>query len=246
VAEALDALAGLPPTVLELGPGDYLHRVSEEMNLRFAADVGSTEFRAQVRMSTEQWLRADGSGERRSYIQDVTYPSPQDERGWAQLGGPAVGQTERTRFVDDPSVLVDPSEIPADPRALLSALRDGSIRPTGGEDAGVFELIGELLAQGNLPPTTRSALLEAAAQLDGVRLLGTAADPLGRQGEAFSVQATSSAIRLLFDPRGGALLAIERLEPAADGSWEVVDWQAFLSTDVVDRIPPGPGADQAG
>ena len=245
-AEALDALAALPTTGLDLGPDDYLYRASEELNLTVAETIGSEEVRAHVRMSTEQWLRVDGYGERRSFIQAVTYPTSADEHGWTQLGPPLVGSTVRTRFTAGQSLLVDPDDIPTDPEVLVSALRNGSIRSTGGDDAGVFELIGELLAQGNLPATTRSALLEAAAELDGVRLLGSAADPLGREGEVFSVRTPNSEIRLVFEPRSGALLAIERLEPSPDDSWELVDWQAFLSADIVGRIPPWPEQGPAG
>jgi hypothetical protein len=249
-AKEFEALATIPTTALKLGPDDYLYRVSEELNLRASGSIESGgEVRAQVRMATEQWLRIDGSGQRRSLIEDVTFPTPEDERGWAQLGPsalPAVGETELDPLVEGEGLLVDIGEIPTDPVALLTSLRDGSIRDYGRDDASVFELIGDLLAQGNLPAATRSALLEAAGRLDGVRLLGTAADPLGRAGEAFSVQALNVETRLVFDPATGGLLAIETLSPLADGSWQITDWRAFLSTDVVDRIPPWPGADQAG
>ncbi|MEX0984906.1 MAG: hypothetical protein WD096_07625 [Actinomycetota bacterium] len=239
-ARALDDLAAVPYTALEPGSGEYLHQVSEEVRTEAQEVLGGGEVRAQVLLDVDQWLREDGSGEVRSVTRAVTFPSPEDERAWSESGGPPLpvaGRLVRDEFGPGEGPLVAAEDIPVDPDLLVTSLRDGSIAPYGQGDALAFALIGDLLAQGNLPGPTRTALLSAATTLDGVRLLGPDEDQLGREGESFSVRATNVETRLLFDPDTGGLLSRETYEQTPSGAWDLVGWQAYISVELVRRIP---------
>ena len=118
----------------------------------------------------------------------------------------------------------------------MTALTDGSIAPNGLSDGGAFAVIGDLLAQGNLPATTRAALLDAAAHLDGVRLLGSDEDPLGRPGENSPLKARTWR-RVWCSSADGTLLARETYVPTADGVMQLASWQAYLAVELVPRIP---------
>ncbi len=239
-ARALGELAAIPYAALVPGPGEYLHQVSTEVRTEAQEVLGGEEFRARVTLQVERWLHGDGSGELRSVVRAVTFPSPEDERAWSEPGAPplpVVGGVIRDEFGPGEGSLIAADDIPVDPDALVGALRDGSIAPYGATDADAFALIGDLLAQGNLPGPTRTALFGAAGRLDGVRLLGPGEDQLGRSGESFSVRAPNVETRLLFDPDTGVLLARETYEPAPSGTWDLVGWQAYISVELVRRIP---------
>ena len=224
----------------EPGPGEYLHRSTSEFLTEAHEVLGEGEFRVEVALDVDRWLSADGSGERRSVVRGVSFPSPEDERAWSEVGPPAmpvVGDVRRIVFGPGEGPLVNADDIPTDPDELVTWLRESSIDPDGPSDARAFALVGDLLAQGNLPAMTRAALLEAAAELEGVQLLGPDEDSLGRAGESFAVRSSNVETRLLFDPETGALLARETYEPSDSGTWGLVDWQAYLGVDLVARIP---------
>jgi hypothetical protein len=238
-ASALEQLAAIETPTLQPGPGEYLHRVSVEFRTETSEILGGDTFRVQVLLRTDQWLAADGSGEARTRVEEVSFPSAEDAHAWSDPGAPPLPVTGEHRspilFAPGEGPLIDPASIPLDPEALLAALRDGSIRPHAEGDANVFAQIGDLLAQGNLPATTRAALLDAASHLQGVTLLGRDEDPLGRLGEGFSVRSDTTETRLIFDPSSGELLAVETYEPPGRAA-TLVDWQAFRTYELVAQI----------
>jgi len=236
-ARALDRLASIDLPGSRPGPGEELHQVVRELRLEASEVLGDPqEFRVQVLLDIQRRLAADGSGEIREVVRGISFPTPEDEAAWSAPGAPplpTVGDVRGHDFAPGQSTHVDPSLVPTDPDEIVAQLRDGSLFPTGGEDAGVLEAIGELLGQGDMPQPTRQALLEAASRLDGIELLGTTEDPLGRAGETFSVTSGQLETRLVFDPRTGSLLAIEDRRPLSGGPWMLAGWTAYEPASIV-------------
>ena len=73
-----------PPLILygglEPGAEEYLHQTTTESIIQAHQVLEGEEFRLQVTRDVDQWLQADRSGERRSVVRSVTFPSPEDER----------------------------------------------------------------------------------------------------------------------------------------------------------------------
>ena len=238
-AKALGDLAAIQPNGLEPGAGEYLYRMSSELRTETSTVLGAGTYRIQVVLSIEQWIAADGSGERRSVVEGVGFATEADEEAWSEPGAPTlprVGDVRADTFGLGEGPYVAAAEIPLGADPLLSALRSGRIMANGGSEADVFRAIGDLLAQGRLPRATRAALLEAASQLEGIQLIGPVSDATGRPGEGFSVRTDNLETRLIFDPETGQLLARESLMPDADGAWRLVDREAFTSVEIVSEI----------
>ena len=183
--------------------------------------------------------RPVGRASFRRPVRDVPEPRRRANRVSARCDGPALcGEEETTRFHPGQGPLVAPDKFPIDPGELLTALTDGSIAPDGLSDGGAFAVVGDLLAQGNLPATTRAALLDAAAHLNGVRLLGSDEDPLGRPGESFAAQGSNVETRLLLI-RTRESLARETYLPTAEGVMQLASWEAYLAVEWSRGYPPG-------
>ena len=238
-AESLRDLAAIRLTGLEPGSDQYLHRTSTELRTEVSHLLDGGELRVQVLLSMDLWIAADGSGERRSVVEEVRFATDADEAAWSEPGAPPpphVGDVRRDTFGPGEGPYVPTGDVPTDPHELLDSLRSGRIAGRGVGDAGVFALIGDLLAQGNLPQETRASLLEASGRLDGIRLLGSVNDPIGRPGQGYAVRTGNDETRLVFDPGTGELLAREHYMPDTSGTWHLVGWEAFTSASIVSEL----------
>jgi len=157
---------------------------------------------------------------------------------------------------------LDPARLPTDPTALgrLIATRQlyaqiagqrVSAYPLPAGAGGSFTIIGDLLRATELSPALRSALYTVAATLPGVRVLGTAVDPLGGRGLSLAMPVDvpkgqpAERDELIFDPRTSALIGeartLTRGDPGHDLPAGTTSWSAY-ATRVVDSLPAKPPA----
>jgi hypothetical protein len=218
-------------------PGEYLLIRSEELRRESFGTIGiegSFQFLTRLRVST--WVAQERSGFRREAVLSSVI-SDADRQAWVDAGRPTF-EIPRTHTYRPGEVPIhDVTGLPADPQALLRALRSGAVveRPRGDDE--VFIVIGEILAQGVASPQLRSALFEVAARLDGPVLVGQVQDPLGRPGTAVDLPSGGSRTRLVFDSESAQLLAIEVYEPGAGEQMELHSWIAPQPTIVADDAP---------
>ena len=226
----------------DLAPGEFLLTRTDELRTEgnsFLDSGVSITVVSRVRVST--WIAGDGSGFRRTEVISSDFASPEDRRAWEEAGRPdvlpAAGEVREERYAAGAVTLFDTSELPTDPDRLLEALRSGAVVERASGDDQVFLLVGDILAFGNARAELRTALFEVAAKLEGVRLVGTVEDPLGRQGVAIYVDGANARTQLVFDPRTARLLAIADY-PIADGApGPLRSWIALLETTVVNSPP---------
>lgn len=222
---------------LVLGPDEFLLIRWEELRPEGITLVGETSYDLITRLSVSTWVTPDGSAFRRELVISSRFASEADRQTWVELGSPDLTLPRTYDYRAGQQPLHDVSDLPADPGRLLELLRRGDItqRPEG--DDQVFIVIGELLAQGDAPPEVQGALFEAAAQLDGVELIGDVNDPIGRRGVAVSIDGPAGRSQLVFDPDSAQLLAIEQYETAPDGEERFDWWIAPYPTVVVEEAP---------
>jgi hypothetical protein len=186
-----------------------------------------------VDKDVEEWISADLSGRRRETVVSVSFRTKEDRATWIEAGRPPLpepGEVLESLFAPGDLDYIPAQLVPADPPALEEALRNGSLGVRSQDGPGVFLLIGDLLAQGNLGQEQRMALLDVATDLEGIELIGTVTDPTGRLGLALSVEDGPVETELIFDEANGDLLA--SVSRDAQGEF----WTAYLATDVV-QVP---------
>ncbi|HEX3873393.1 MAG TPA: CU044_5270 family protein [Solirubrobacteraceae bacterium] len=102
-----------------------------------------------------------------------------------------------------------------------------------------LQTIAELLTA-PLPTAVRAALFRAVATIPGVTYTSSARDPLGRAGAAVTVGRGPGQVRLVFDPRTGALLA--NVEGSVSSSTVVVQGVVDSIRALPAGVAPVPGA----
>jgi hypothetical protein len=146
---------------------------------------------------------------------------------------PSAGDVRDERFSPGDQIMVDLHGLPTDPSQLLDALRSGGVsRSVPTNDAEVFGLIGDILAQGDASPELRAALYQAAAEMDGVQLLGEVSDPLGRTGVGLAIEAGDERIQIIVDEPSAQLLVVERFD-RTDETFTLRSWRALRSVGLV-------------
>jgi hypothetical protein len=198
---ALSKVAREQPPV-GAGGGEFVY--TRTVGTRRAAEVGlgqDTVVFTPERFTREVWMATDGSGR-------VLDGDRDEEMG---AGGLAV---------------IDGATLPSDPDELQAAIETGEVLDGTGTPASTFDVVGNLLRESYLAPDLRSALFQVAADIEGVELVGTTQDRLGREGIA--VAHTDAGIRheLIFDEKSSALLGEQRVvvdptalaSPGDDGS----------------------------
>jgi hypothetical protein len=233
----LGAIAGTQDPVRP-GPGQYLLIRSEQLRRESFTTIGvDGSFDLITRLDVSTWVATDGSAFKREEVLSTTFASGADRQAWIEAGRPDLTLPRSSEYPPGEGPIHDVSTLPDEPDALLRALRSGATfdRPPG--DAQAFIVVGELLAQGVAPPQLRAALFEVTARLEGVVLIGTVDDPLGRPGTAVELATVNSHIRLIFDPDSAQLLATVVYATNVQGDEELASWTAARPTVIVEEAP---------
>jgi hypothetical protein len=205
--ELADAARAQPPT---LAPGDarflyfrlegdgYLAMAGEppfNRGIRTEDDFG---FLVEFRHTQEVWI-GEERGRIRNRFGDVTLASRRDRDAWEAAGRPKLPLSQG----------IERLRIPTDPDELLEQLQ----RRAEGQDEGnvwIFTtMITDYLREWGITPEQRATLLEAAARVPGIELLGERKDPKGRPGVGFAMVDEQEHARhtLIIDRDTGELLA---------------------------------------
>lgn len=123
--------------------------------------------------------------------------------------------------------------LPTNTKALLADLRADTSQLRGKPDHYAFKTVGELLMDSPAPQRLRSALWDAAAKLDGVRLTGRTKDATGRVGWGI----TDGTITYVVAPESGSILEYRIAGPGTDYAMTYLDRGP---TDVAPKVAPAP------
>ncbi len=139
------------------------------------------------------------------------HPLPPLDKGGEEADHEAFLERGSESFEDTlHPALVWPEELPADPEGLEEVLAGLGEGPEDRSPAGIVNAVEFLYGTRPLAGPEEAAVQRVLAGLDGLEYLGTAADPLGREGELFSVEVEDEAavteFRFLFDAGDGTLL----------------------------------------
>lgn len=229
---------------LELGEAEFILGHSQDYGSEGHIDLATGKsYNLTTRLDITTWVASSGDVFQRIEVLASRFASEADRATWEELGTleiPKRGDVYLDRYPPDEAPWMNLSLLPPDPSKLLQVLRDGSVIPVASGDENVFELIGEILVQGNASPELRAALFEVAARLGGVELIGPTADPLGRQGVALAVDGPERRVQLVFDPETAHLLALETYPIGPDGTIGAIEsWRAPDPAVIVDAGPKG-------
>jgi hypothetical protein len=210
-----DAARAQPPT---LAAGDarflyfrqegdgYLVMASERPFHREIHTEEDFGFLVTYRHMQEVWI-GEERGRIRNRFGDVRPASQRDRQVWEAAGRPNLPRASDSEF--PVSQGIERLRIPTDPDELLEELR----RRADGQDQGnvwIFTtMITDYLREWGVTPDQRGALLEAAARVPGIELLGERRDPKGRTGVGFAMVDEQEHARhtLILDRDTGELLA---------------------------------------
>lgn len=109
---------------------------------------------------------------------------------------------------------------------------------------GDFIQVGEFLREKDASPSRRAALFEVAARLPGVQDLGRVTDHAGRVGVGLAMDDRGLRDEVIFAAGTSALLGEQQtiVDEAASGydapAGTVVGWAVYLSSSIVDALPP--------
>jgi hypothetical protein len=215
-------------------------RTAEQRPETQTSVVDGSSFEVVSQLDVTTWLAPDGSGDLRTVVLRSEFATDDDHRAWVQAGRPtipAAGDVLDERFSPGDHIMLDLRGLPTDPSQLLDALRSGAVSPSvPANDAEVFDLIGEILVQGDALPELRAALFKAAAELEGVELIGDTSDPLGRTGVGLRIDSGDERIQIIVDESSAQLLAVERYE-RTDETITLASWRALRSVGLVTEEP---------
>lgn len=213
--DGTDALLALAEVAGERGPapgsGDvaFVSTTGTQL-IRLTANAGDddpdeTHGHRYVPYEWNEWTGPDG--EHRS----DTHPQPPLSKGGEEADHEWFLEQGSESFEEalHPS-LVWPAELPTDPDALAGVLAGLGEGPADGSPAGIVNAVEFLYGTRPLAGPEEAAVQRVLAGLDGLEYLGTAADPLGREGELFAVEVADgtsvSEFRFLYDAGDGSLL----------------------------------------
>ncbi len=210
-----DAARAQPPT---LAPGDarflyfrlggtgYLAMAGEppfNRGIRTEEDFG---FLVDFRHTQEIWI-GEERGFGRNKFGAVELASPRDREAWEAAGRPKLPPASEREFPLTQGI--ERLRIPTDPDELLEQLRRRAERNDEGNVWIFATMITDYLREWGVTPEQRGALLEAAASVPGIELLGERRDPKGRPGVGFAMVDEQEHARhtLIIDRDTGELLA---------------------------------------
>jgi hypothetical protein len=205
----------VPTRALGLEPGDYLYlRIT-------SSDLGDGYVRNE-----ETWWGTDGSGEVRNR------------------------STRRDKYPDPPSGSYDSGEFPVGhdvsslsitPSVLAEQLRSSAAQQFGNSDPGsLWDVIGGVLFESpTASPELRAAVFVVAANLDDVRRVDGARDPVGRPAVRLRFSDPDHGRwDMFFDPGTHQAIAWTFRSNAGGEEWLVID------TAIVDLVGVRPHGDQ--
>jgi hypothetical protein len=229
LAATLNRLAQIAASGPSLVPqrGQYLYFASAS-NQESDAIVNGKECVTHAPERRQVWIGADGSGLLRESFGTATFTSAVDRTVCDAMPKGAISQAGTSNLWFAPHCFSigpnnDVNALSTDPPKLLAQMRraDGGPR-SAGED---FVHVGDFLRETDARPALRAALYRAAAQIPGVRLLGTVRDRLGRSGLGVAY----GNHELIFNPHTAALIAEQTI---GDPGWTI-----YLASRVVNRLP---------
>ena len=159
--------------------------------------------------------------------ESMLYDTGVDANNLVSLGATKFSLEQRTLTWDQLMAL------PTDTTSLLAALRGNTAQLRGKPDHYAFKTVGELLMDSPAPQRLRSALWDAAAKLDGVRLTGRTTDATGRTGWGI----TDGQITYVVAPETGSILEYRIAGPGTDYRMTYLDRGP---TDVAPKVGPAP------
>lgn len=245
---ALALAAAAQPAPALPGPGQFLYVESESVESPLNYD-GGRYYTVRYHVHGQTWIGSDGSGRRVQTFSDPTFPTLRDRANWLAAGRPSL----LTPRADDrfgphstPGWMVDVSTLPTNPAKLAEMISSRKIEggPAGSEED--FVQVGDLLRETLAPPALRSALFEVAAQIPGVKVLGTVTDSAGQSGVgvAYIEHAQPGEIQqneLIFNRVTGALLAEQAVVMnTRTNARTLTSWTDYLSSGVVNSMSSTP------
>lgn len=226
-----------PPGVLGEGEGEYT--VRQTFTDESWWELGG-EFRSLANLSLDT---------------ETEFPTEADESAWERDGSPelAFASPMSTAYRGERNTpygvgVSGLAGLPEDAGALEEVLREQwTANRRGGEPEGVppvepteedfrASMVHDFPALATSPVSgpTLGALFTLAGEIEGIRLVGPARDPLDREGyevevvnPASSDEGREGSVRWIIDPEGGALLSEQ---------WGEHAWTAYEEVGAVDEI----------
>jgi hypothetical protein len=244
------------------GPGQYRYIKERSAYLSTWADV-SEPFSVLIPQTNETWVAPDGSGFRRTKLEQPVWLGDRDRNRWEEMGSPElVGDRSQEDKFDAPRpgegyvsfgadglTLEQLQDLPSDPHGLYESIYEAAEETDKPTNYAVFVAVSDLLRTPILPEGLEPALYDVATRIPGVEVIDEVSDPLGRVGTAVTMVETlatpspdaAPGLRqeLIFDPTTGALLA-ERDVTTGRVEWldadpgTVVGYRAIVETAIVD------------
>jgi hypothetical protein len=213
--ELADAARAQPPTLaagdarflyFRLEGDGYLAMADEppfNRGIRTEEDFG---FLVDFSHTQEVWI-GEESGRVRNTFGAVRLASRRDREAWESAGRPKLPQASDDEF--PLSQGIERLRIPTDPGELLERLRRRAEENDEGNVWIFSTMITDHLREWGVTPAQRASLLEAAARVPGIELLGERLDPSGRPGVGFAMVDEQEHARhtLIIDRDTGELLA---------------------------------------
>jgi hypothetical protein len=230
----LAAIAAAQPFALE--PGDYVYARSYESIIDGFTPLDGPPFEARIRTIREIWKARDGSGRILERSDVPEFLTIEDETAWRAAGSPPLGTPTPSdeRFGPGEFPGPDLSGLPSDPESLRVAIGAGSVIVVQPGSDGLFDAVGQLLAERTAPADVRAALFEIAAGIPNVTAVGDIEDPLGRPGIGVELEGESGPTTLIFDPTTSMLLAIEEVWAGGEETWTAYE-PASVVGDIEER-----------
>ncbi len=242
VLQRLARIASTQPWAVP-GPGQYLYTASHSLTSSDTALPGGVYCQLVFQEYRQNWIAADGEGLFREIDGPAHYLSKREAA--ACRAAPAQPAGESDTWAARGCLSIDPiplGRLPRDPATLRARLLTGKVEGGPPGPAEAFTQVGDLLRETDAPPALRAALYRAAADLPGVKAIGTVTDELGRRGLGLAFDSHGTRHELIFSATTSALLAeqdvlVGRAPGVHAARGTVLEWSTYSAGRVVDRLP---------
>jgi hypothetical protein len=200
---AADHLRALADTIADApydgrtGRYTYVHYKSWGGVMQGTADGHEISYTEEL----QTWSAADGSGRIRHTMLEPEYRDEASRRAFEKATAPLIGRQN----TDDlgPGMIGGGRPLPADRPTLTRRLNAGD------GPAFVARTVADHYQSTAIPRPIRAEILRVLADQKGFVWRGTVTDRAGRPGVAITADEKDVQSILVFDPRTGALLALE-------------------------------------